>query len=1279
MVNSVIKKLKDDGKYIAIVFLVLIILSGLISPLVINYKRNNWDVELSNKIAEIENAIQSSFRQRELNLIQTEDWLKQNLSETFKSKSYQYKELIELVNNTEKKSYSLEIVAPNGKLIAWNQNIAITQEEIFPLSFPLGQAYFHTTGLLTYLTIVDTIRVQTDVFYIVVGEKFEKHYSLQNDFYTNESFVTEFSEEFRTQIFIDFNPFALPEKDGRIYSFQLNNLKGSKIGVASFYKPSLNVTISGIRDITTKIQASLVVLVCIFIGVSFRNDFLRIKRKSVRLLLIVIYLTAFRVLIFVVGFPSLFLSGPLVDPANFSSTFAWGLVKSPIEFFITNSFLIIISFQIFKYNYHYSVSDKSVKWKIRNILSIPALLIICFYLLRGLSASIKSVIFDSTIRYFKDPTPIPDFTTFFMNLNVLMLGLSIMVVMVSFIILSGKFSHLLDANVWLLKFTLMFILVQLFAYYFFENLNDPLITHLMVFIFISLMFILVYSIYFRKHTIFQSLVYLTIASSIITVILMNYFNLELEKRSLKTVAFEIIRANETLLNYMSDETLLNALVDDELINSFYQRNINFDAEAFRIWCTTPMQNESISSGIFLYDRDRVEIGSFSVGLENQYNIFSYFDSVNTDEPNIKEINDSQTSEALTTIGIMPVKKRDIIGGYVSTAAQFNINSIGAKNIPDFLKSNNALIGSVIDESFLTIFEFTNSKITQVYGDIYPSREQMIPIANAKLSRYNDASVDFSIYGEDYISYVIKVQTNGSERLITVAAKAREITWNLFNFFKIFLIHTIFILALFLTLKITNLLKIKRSFRTKLLYVILFVSIVPLALLAVYNRQVVSERSQEEIFDELSKRSDYLENHVRSQLAKHQDRILSAAFSNVGKELNISFSVYKNTDLIYSSHDDYYRIGLFHYKLNPEAHYNLNYLSYKEYSAIENIDKYNFDAYYRKITINGDVYIIGVNDAFNKIKPTFSTADVDVILFGIYSFAVIIIIIVSTILANQISAPIRKLTKATEAVAQGDLSVELENTEKGEMKDLYDGFNLMTHELQKNQVEIAELERESAWKEMAKQVAHEIKNPLTPVKLAIQQLVASYNEKSKDFDKTFDAVTKTTLSQIDNLSQIASEFSSFAKMPSIKLEEVNLLIVIYDIVSLFKDNVDVKFSTDVQEAIVESDISQLKRMLINIIRNSIQANASKITLKLSEKENDYSLLIKDNGNGIEDKHKNEIFKMNFTTKEKGMGIGLKLSKRFIESSGGKIHLVKSQPSDTIFQVIIPKFKSKNDLS
>ena len=118
--------------------------------------------------------------------------------------------------------------------------------------------------------------------------------------------------------------------------------------------------------------------------------------------------------------------------------------------------------------------------------------------------------------------------------------------------------------------------------------------------------------------------------------------------------------------------------------------------------------------------------------------------------------------------------------------------------------------------------------------------------------------------------------------------------------------------------------------------------------------------------------------------------------------------------------------------------------------------------------------------------------------------------------------------------------------------MFDGFNQMTAELQKNQVEIAELESENAWKEMAKQVAHEIKNPLTPMKLSVQQLIIAYKDKSDKFEDIFSKVTKTLISQIETLTGIASEFSRFARMPSIRVEKVDLRDVIQESINLFAE-------------------------------------------------------------------------------------------------------------------------------
>ena len=151
------------------------------------------------------------------------------------------------------------------------------------------------------------------------------------------------------------------------------------------------------------------------------------------------------------------------------------------------------------------------------------------------------------------------------------------------------------------------------------------------------------------------------------------------------------------------------------------------------------------------------------------------------------------------------------------------------------------------------------------------------------------------------------------------------------------------------------------------------------------------------------------------------------------------------------------------------------------------------------------------------------------------------------------------------------------------------------------------------------------------------------------------------------------------MPSIKLEKLDIIPVIVDTTNLFTDDkIIINFESEASEAIVEADTSQLRRMLINMIRNSIQANATDIAIRLTTKNDNYSLIIVDNGKGISDKIKGKIFEINFTTKEKGMGLGLKLARRYLEGVNGKIHLMESSSSGTTFEITIPKYNSSDNV-
>lgn len=1263
---------KGDRKYFAIVFfiLALIFLVGLITPILIEKEKTNWDKELSDKILEIENGVKTIIAEKENQLIEIKNRIKNDLHKTLATTAYEYGNLISLVNRDINKENSIEIVAPNGKIIAWNDVIAIKQDEIFPFVYPLNEVHFFNSSLITYLTIIDTVKAHSDVFYVLISLPIEKHYYLQNKFYKEVSLSEELARRFNTLFNVYYDPYSQPSKDGRIHSIILLNSEKSKIGLISFFKPSLNFEISEMEETSTRIQILLLIIGLIFLTLGLKTDFRSMEWKSVRFTVLIIYFCALRFLFYWSGFPSRFLDGPLVDPSYFSSKLAWGIVKTPIEFFITNIFLLIIAIKFFHYILIYFKEKNSGRLYIVKIIISPLVAIIAFYTLRGLAASIKSVVFDSTIRYFKEPDLIPSLPATVMNLNILMTGLASVFVIASLILLIGKFTKLLGEDKSIIRFSVLFILVQLFCLIFFQRQPEPLITPLMCITFISMIFLVIINLTFRNKIISTNIVYSSLVASVITISMLNYFNLELEKKSLKVIAYEVNRANRELLSYLVDETLRNSVENERLVSSLYRLNSNFDAEAFIEWSKSSLQRESLSSEIIIYDRNFNVLGRFTVGFDETIDFKKLLNTSTQSGFQVEEIK-STSNTGVSFAGIAEVKKENITTGYVAVSAKFNVENLGAAEFPDFLESNKAALGSVVDLNQVKIFEYTGGKIFQVQGNIFPSKEQNEQIFQVKLSPDNDGWANLSLYGEDYITYILKTDRDGVVKTTAVAIKEKEVTWSLYNFFKIFIIHSIFILTFVILLIVFRYLRLKYSFRTKLLGAFLLVSIIPIVALAVYNREVVRERTNSAIFNELSKRSEYLENHIRAQNLKHPERDILSVFDNAGKELKIAFNVYVNSDRIYSSRKEYYDNGLMTGKLNSEAHYNLNYLSYREFITDEYIDNYKYDAYYRKINVDDKNLIIGVNDAFNKIELFYSPVDADVFLFGVYSFAVIIITVLSTLFANQISSPIRQLTKATNAVAQGDLSVKLKNKEKGELKELFEGFNSMTSELQKNQNDIAELERENAWKEMAKQVAHEIKNPLTPMKLSVQQLVAAFNDKKTDFADTLKKLSQAILSQIENLSLIASEFSSFAKMPSLKFEEFDLITVIKDTLNLFgEEEAEITFNTDLESVKVESDISQMRRMFINLIRNSLQAEASSIRINLSI-ENGFSIIeLTDNGKGIAPENQGKVFEANFTTKEKGLGLGLKLIKRFLENTNGQIILVSSTPEGTVFRIKTP---------
>lgn len=243
---------------------------------------------------------------------------------------------------------------------------------------------------------------------------------------------------------------------------------------------------------------------------------------------------------------------------------------------------------------------------------------------------------------------------------------------------------------------------------------------------------------------------------------------------------------------------------------------------------------------------------------------------------------------------------------------------------------------------------------------------------------------------------------------------------------------------------------------------------------------------------------------------------------------------------------------------------------------------------------------------------------------------------------------------------------------------------MVDQLDESVALLAKSERDSAWREMARQVAHEIKNPLTPMKLNIQYLQQQFrSENYKDSSDLVRTVSDSILEQIDGLTKIATEFSNFAQMPKASNERILLNDLISSVHDLFRkrDDIDIKLTIPIDELFVFCDRTQVVRVLNNLINNAIQAipddRRGKIDIRLYTRGNKAIITIEDNGIGIPVEMKDKIFLPNFTTKTSGTGLGLAMCMQIIESVNGSISFESQLNKGTIFTVSIPIMKQENE--
>jgi signal transduction histidine kinase len=388
-------------------------------------------------------------------------------------------------------------------------------------------------------------------------------------------------------------------------------------------------------------------------------------------------------------------------------------------------------------------------------------------------------------------------------------------------------------------------------------------------------------------------------------------------------------------------------------------------------------------------------------------------------------------------------------------------------------------------------------------------------------------------------------------------------------------------------------------------------------------------------------------------------------------------------LITSSEEDIFSRGLVAPKMGVHAFQALSKLGYERSDQNETIGDLHYLAAYvpvnnlkgETIAFMGIPYYARQWDLRTEVTAFMST------LLNVYVFLLLIAGGLAIVVANSITRALSELSASIQRLRLG-YNEPIVWTRKDEIGSLVAAYNQAVKKIEESSRLLAQSEREGAWREMAKQVAHEIKNPLTPMKLSIQYLQHAYKANAEDIEPLLKRVSKTLIEQIESLSQIANEFSNFAKMPKAENSQFSLndlSMSVYNLFAAERPDMDISFWVPDKEFVIYADRSHLTRVLNNLFKNAIQAipddRQGVIELSLSHEKEKVLLRVCDNGSGIPAEIQEKVFTPNFSTKTSGTGLGLAICKSIIESFGGDIWFETEPDKGTTFFVELPLVEAR----
>ena len=595
----------------------------------------------------------------------------------------------------------------------------------------------------------------------------------------------------------------------------------------------------------------------------------------------------------------------------------------------------------------------------------------------------------------------------------------------------------------------------------------------------------------------------------------------------------------------------------------------------------------------------------------------------------------------------------------------------------------------------TIYSFAqykNGTLTTYGGSFpYPNVPDAYDIDSTGGSRYKTYRSD------DYVHFITKAK-NGDLIVLSRPIRTGLIYFTALSY--IFLGMTL--LSLLIPTKHVQKNKFRSNyFRTRISVIILTSSFLLLSSMAAVSIAFVYKRNKQNMFNMMKERVSTIQGMLESRTgnAENWQDLTSLQFASllndVGNTTKSDITLYTHEGKVFrSTSPDIFESRILSSRIDDDAFYNIQSRSKRFYILEEEIDGYEYWTLYAPLLNNkGEIVAIMcvpyTDTDYDFMKESFFHA---ALIINAFIILLIITLVISNRIINSMFSPLVEMGKKMSGGNINKLEYIIYKRED-EISSLVDAYNRMVKDLSDSTKQLAQAERDKAWSEMARQVAHEIKNPLTPIKLEIQRLIRLKQNNNPKWEEKFEQVAAVVLEHIQILSDTANEFSTFAKLYSEEPVEIDLNKLLKDQITIYDNKENIRISyMGLDEAIIMGPKPQIIRVFVNLLNNAIQAveNMQKeaaergdekvagevmICLRHGVKDGFFDIAFDDNGPGVSKEHQDKLFTPNFTTKSGGTGLGLAICRNIIEKCDGEISYQKSFAlGGACFVVSLPKTRS-----